>query len=375
MSRVIVAGAFGRHNFGDMLFAWVLHCLLKAENNNARISFCDILSRDMSCYGGHDVLSITHFFGSEERVHLVAAGGQTGQCFVNGAIGMFDPLPEHLPEIQAIRRSNLRLGYIYGKALFRDPGVFVANSIGGLSRESLQLLEEYDYVSFRDEKSHLSALKAGLSSAVLSPDCAILVKKLFDSQIQDRSFYPSVRAVRQKLTNGDYIAVQIKDDIINSATIQSLRKELAASVTKLDMPIVFFRAGAAPGHDSMAKYVTWLLDHLSARSSFIFRSLNIWDICNLISNAKGVVASSLHVRIIAMQYGVPRLTLATEEKHLEFVKCWDPISLASLAGVGNLSQHLVVALESESQFKAQHRLLDLEDRFFANARWLSSVAH
>ena len=47
--KTILYGAFGRHNFGDLLFPHIVHKLIKENINESEIEFCDVVSRDMTC--------------------------------------------------------------------------------------------------------------------------------------------------------------------------------------------------------------------------------------------------------------------------------------------------------------------------------------
>ena len=80
--------------------------------------------------------------------------------------------------------------------------------------------------------------------------------------------------------------------------------------------LVFFRAGAAKGHDSIAKYKSVLLPYFSGVCILLFKDatrlpaqgLHVFAISALISRAELVVALSLHCRILALAYSHPRVT-------------------------------------------------------------------
>ena len=57
--KTILYGAFGRHNFGDMLFPYILKSLTESNSINTDIEYCDIAEADMTSHGGHDVKTIT----------------------------------------------------------------------------------------------------------------------------------------------------------------------------------------------------------------------------------------------------------------------------------------------------------------------------
>src|SRR5574340_550560 len=87
---------------------------------------------------------------------------------------------------------------------------------------------------------------------------------------------------------------------------------------------VFFRAGAAPWHDDLPA-----LRRAAAmmRSACVFESLDLWELCALIAASRAYCGSSLHGRIVALAFGVPRIGLrrpgAAPGKQAAFAACWD----------------------------------------------------
>jgi hypothetical protein len=95
--------------------------------------------------------------------------------------------------------------------------------------------------------------------------------------------------------------------------------------------LALFRAGTAPWHDDPRLYQA-LLHRLPAGSARIFDSLHLWDVCALIAASRGVVASSLHARLAALVWGLPRVSLALPQqgtragKVAAFADTWEPAS-------------------------------------------------
>ena len=107
-----------------------------------------------------------------------------------------------------------------------------------------------------------------------------------------------------------------------------------------------FRAGAAAGHDNLKDLQT--IQHIIETNSSVpvevFSGLNIWDICALISRAEVLVASSLHCRIVAFAYSVPRIAFPVD-KVVSFIRLWDSqvadISMSPISQIGSaISQAL-----------------------------------
>merc|ERR1712194_622857 len=60
----------------------------------------------------------------------------------------------------------------------------------------------------------------------------------------------------------------------------------------------------------------------------VFEELNIFRICAVISEAALLVSTSLHTRIVALNYHVPRVTFSARpevSKHSFFVQHWDDL--------------------------------------------------
>ena len=68
-------------------------------------------------------------------------------------------------------------------------------------------------------------------------------------------------------------------------------------------------AAAASRHDSLEAY-----DRAELPRLLVFDDLDTWSIVSLITRARLVVTTSLHVQVIAALWGVPRLQLSFHEK-------------------------------------------------------------
>jgi hypothetical protein len=104
-----------------------------------------------------------------------------------------------------------------------------------------------------------------------------------------------------------------------------------------------FRAGAAPWHDDLACYRR-LAARLPARCCAVFESLDVWDIGALIAHSAGYAGSSLHGRIAAMSFGLPRITLlhprrgAQPGKLAAFIASWEAPRTSHVSEVEQLEE-------------------------------------
>jgi hypothetical protein len=323
--KVCLYGACGRHNFGDMLFPHIVTKLLssyavKEEN----IIVCDILDRDMRIYGGHNVSSITSL-EYENITHAIMVGGEICGCHIDIAIYMFHPDKDEntFTKNKLLKKYLEKNCYVLNKKTFvNEKCVLIANSIGNLHNfqddNLIDKLKNYTYVSTRDSfyKGHYDIV----------PDCAVLTKEFFNDKIM--SYKNEIFFVDKK-----YIAIQCGQDYLDSSLIENI--EQVSNYYKL--PIYFFVAGIAKGHDSFHKYEELIIKINTTYGIHIFYETNIWKICCLIANSYITIGSSLHVRIIAFTYSKIRFTISTHKyassKHYSFINKWDNISDSYISNI------------------------------------------
>lgn len=306
--RIVIFGAIGRHNFGDLLMAEVFERNLRifCDVSGYDVSYADVLPRDMRKYGGRDVRGITEFMNSTMKTHVVHIGGQTGGCTLASALRMINA-DKNLPILKTSswkrfsKNSNI-IAYIVNKSLFNNPGSFVANTIGGISNASDKILADFDFVSTRDFQN---------KKYPHAPDSVISIRAILEDKINTHE---------PKFSN--YVAVQFRD----GCNVIEITRQLVMLIRETNYDIVFFRAGAAVGHDSLLPYQT-VLENMKIQgfsdNVHIFSSLDIWDISSLIANSELCIGTSLHVRIIAFAFSVPRVTFNPVNKQTSMIAHWD----------------------------------------------------
>ena len=308
--RIVLFGAIGRHNFGDILMAEVFEKNLMNTCNITKfdVFFADILPRNMTKYGGREVAGITSFMDDTTKTHVVHVGGQTGGiCSIKCALTMFDPDPNlserDTPEWKKFENTS-KIAYIVKKSMFRNPGSFVTNTIGGYTKEADEILEDFDFVSTRDYP--------GTTIKTFAPDSVITIKKIFENKVLDH---------KPNNFSRKYIAVQFRR---REKQIAEIVHELLELVSTTNYGVVFFRAGSV--HDTLDSYeiIQEKLAEVGVRNDIhVFRGLNIWDITSIIANSELVIGTSLHVRIIAFAFAIPRVTFSARPKHESMINYWD----------------------------------------------------
>lgn len=337
---VVLFGAMGRHNFGDILMAHVATALLvRAKVKQNVIAYSDIAAADMQYAGGHCVINITELMHCSSLVHVVHVGGATLNCPMRDARSFIGT--------EGVGTDAEDPAYVLSKASFLSSGVFVANAISGANAYlypvttalAMERLLSFEHVALRDAEAHkyvTRALHVGrhTSLPLLVPDSVAAVRWLFGRRIE--AAVTEVRSVRRLVEQypKGYVAAQLsaamwnflshQDDLGFSAVNAMLHATRKAS----GLPIVLFRAGAAQGHDRLDLYER-IVNRSASKQVVIFKDLDVWSICGLIAQARLVLASSLHARIVATAFERPRVSVnGIDSKVHDYLTTWEPTTTA-----------------------------------------------
>lgn len=366
-ARIVLFGPFDRHNLGDLLFAQVLRALLPKRE----LGYAGLARRDLRALGGVAAQPLSELIQDQAPLHLIHAGGETLSCEAWEAAAMLLPPEDARAAVARYAMAppaeqrhwaqtqigiNLRAPYVLPKRLFHRPGVFVHNAVGGVAlaerdsdfqTEVAASLHSADFVGVRDHLSQATLARLGIS-AVLMPDAAVMVQTLFGARIALHAQTGEVAHVRAACAAG-YIAAQFSLDFADEATQRALAAALDQLHLQTGFTIILFRAGAAPLHDDLALYRT-----LAARmhhTPLIFESLPVWNICALIAHSRLFCGSSLHGRIVALAYGLPRVSVlppslvpGQASKIAAMIETWEADQLATLAQVNGLAHAAQYAL-------------------------------
>lgn len=368
---VLLFGAFDRHNFGDLLFPHIASDLLPGR----RLIFAGLAARDLRAHGGHCVEALADVAAAWGGcpIDILHVGGELLTCDSWQAAVMLLPPEEtqatirHFEGDPAARRewARERLGmaalapYAAAGMLFPHARRILYNAVGGvdllaadpeLRAEVLANLAAADAVSVRDRRT-LALLERQGVRASLVPDPAVMVAELFGELIRSRAGMGEVGRMREVFPQG-YLAVQFSADFGDDATLTAVAAQLEQVSAATDLGVIFFRAGAAPWHDDAECYLR-VATRMSARSEVV-ESMQLWDICALIAASRGFCGSSLHGRIVAMAYGLPRLNLihptqaGQPTKQSAYAETWEPADLPATAAADDFADALLVALAQDS---------------------------
>ncbi|MEW5966849.1 MAG: polysaccharide pyruvyl transferase family protein [Pseudomonadota bacterium] len=339
----VLFGAFDRHNVGDLLFPHLLEALLPGRG----FACAGLAARDLRPLGGHRVAPLV-----PGAAHLVHAGGELLTCTAWQAAVMLQSVGETAeliarydadPAAAAVWAAR-KLGtarampYIAGREWVAPGGRLIFNAVGGVEWDALTeaqreevkaALRGADWLSVRDSVTQAALLAEGIA-APLCPDAAVMLADCCGDAIRTHRNGGALRTARAAFPQG-WLACQFSADFADDASLDALALGLGEAAAATGLGIVLFRAGAAPWHDDPLLY-QGLLHRLPAGSARVFHSLHLWDVCALVAASRGTVASSLHARLAALAYGLPRVSLALPQqgarpgKVAAFADTWEPDS-------------------------------------------------
>jgi hypothetical protein len=345
---VILYGAFDRHNFGDLLLAHVCAAQLPGRP----IAYAGLAARDLRRCGGHRVEALPAAAREAKAgTTVLHVGGEVLTTSAWEAAVMLLP-PREVPATVAYLEAHpqerrewvrSRLGtadlapYLAPREWLPPDAIVHCHAVGGfdldtrdpaLRAEVMDKLRRAHSVSVRDRATLAHLASAGVAASLV-PDAAVKVAWLFAPKVARRANAGEVARVRATFPRG-FFAVQCGAEYGDDATLDALAAQLDAAAEAAGVGIALFRAGAAPWHDDLA--VLRRLRRRLHRPAVVFVSLDIWDLCALIASSRACCCSSLHARIVAMAFAVPRVGLRADPgdgltKHEAFARTWEPAGL------------------------------------------------
>ena len=365
---IILFGAFDRHNFGDLLFPHIAADLLPGR----QLVFAGLADRDLRRFGGHRVVALPRLATrlGDRPSSLLQVGGEILSCDAWQAAVMLLP-PQQAPQTIAYleRRPSVRIDWVrsllgtsalapYTVSRQAYPGLLsvVYSGIGGVAMQQLDPdmraevlanLRAADAVAVRDRVTlgHLAA--AGIEARLI-PDPAVMVAELFGARIRRRARRGEVARMRRAFAQG-YLAVQFSADFGDDASLTQIAAQLDQVASREGLGVVLFRAGAAPWHDDL-DCLGRLATRLRSGSVRLFESIDLWDLCALIASSRAYCGSSLHGRIVATAFALPRVNVRKPtaaghpSKQAAFAATWEDASRPAELELRDLADGIGTAL-------------------------------
>jgi hypothetical protein len=225
-------------------------------------------------------------------------------------------------------------------------GVDLARCAPAMRAEVLAKLRAADALGVRDRVTQRVLHDAGVECALV-PDPAVLVAQAFGARIADHAHARDVQRAIATFAGG-YVAVQASAAFGDDATLDALAQQLRTVQAATGLGVVLWRAGAAPWHDDLGA-LQRLAARLPAGRVHVFESLHLWETCAVAAGARAVCASSLHARIVALAFGLPRVSLrppgepGQRRKLAAWIATWDA-DAGGPVGVPHTAKALLAAL-------------------------------
>ncbi|MEI5675760.1 MULTISPECIES: polysaccharide pyruvyl transferase family protein [unclassified Nocardioides] len=326
--RVLTVGAYERDNFGDLLFLLLTERYLTGSEIVASAPFAadmtELLDRQVVATGEHL---------QQHRYDVVwSVGGQVGALDLEGAFRMAVPpgefaayqtaTPARQREIlsAAVAGAPITSPYVPTVGAFPLNGgaVSVLNSVGiaGLTTRSVKVrhemaavLQTADVVSVRDKPSSKYLQELGVEHT-LAPDVVHTLRVL-------EPYEPD--------PDSDVVVLQVSSGLAALMGHETIAEQLAASRHLGGSKVRFVMAGLATSHDSVAdcERIAERLQQLSPSTEIEFATgRQPLDVVKAIRDARLVIGTSLHVRIVAASYDLPRVTFE-RTKPTRYARHWD----------------------------------------------------
>lgn len=349
--RVVALGAYERDNFGDLLYREIMRDLFEPTMDAE-------FAAPFASPGGDGVAPVA------AAGPLLMAGELDAIWTVGGEVGATDLTYAYMtsygssPELSldgldpAEQQAAIRArtgGVLFDAPYFPRPSALpstrdaqlILNSVGlaGIPHQPAwrraQLaaaLNEADFISVRDPRSSAFLDRVGKAHR-LAPDLV-----------------HSLAHTRPAASSTGHALVHLSDYQFAAHSVDIWASAIAASSTLRGMPVRLFVAGTAPGHDSVSAVESLRQRLLQIRADWdvtVSSARGVWPRVDEISASALWIGSSLHGRIVAQAYGVPRASF-TKGKVDVYADHWDP-DMPARVTPATLDEAAVRALEAPAR--------------------------
>ena len=324
--QVVAIGAYERDNFGDLLY---LELMRHHVGEAVELAFVAPIGADMSEAFGHAVPAAAPLLAQGGYEAIWTVGGEVGSAtaeyayrtaFGDEAFAQLMGMTHReraavlrrategpLPDSPYVTRTSSH-GYPRAALVLNSVGLAGVAQAKGVRRIVLESsLREADFISVRDGGSRrvLSALRI---NHVLAPDLAHTL--------------PYVRPLAT--VDPCYALVQLPEFAVTRHGLDAWVGAIASLTQLSDLPLRLFLAGTAPGHDSV-RTANRLRDAIASatnQSVEVSTARGVWPRVDEIAHSALWVGGSLHGRIVAAAYGVPRVSIHSWKVD-QYAETWD----------------------------------------------------
>ncbi|MBX9244242.1 polysaccharide pyruvyl transferase family protein [Actinotalea ferrariae] len=325
--RVALIGAYERDNFGDLLFLHQTQAYLEAVG--LEVVATSAFEADMRPLLGRQIPAFHRVLAEESFDHVWTVGGEVGGATMDTAYrSLADDRFSHIGARSGGRAARIRA---LSGAEPGDPAyvarltAFPTNALASLTVNSVGV-SGLAALSAEERRVHLAALRECDSLVVRDRRSDALLAEANVPHTLAPDLIHSIALTRARPRVSDVVLVQAAERWIKAVGPQQVARALVGVPQLRDARVRLLLAGTAPGHDSPAAYRT-VIDEVRALSPEVDiavwdGSRDPWEIVDAIGGARLWVGQSLHGRIVAGAFGVPRLSLADPKLDM-YAATWD----------------------------------------------------
>lgn len=332
MARKTIAlvGAYERDNFGDLLFALITKRFLTEYD----VVFTSPLSGSADKILGQEVFNYRSIFSRPSAVDaLWTVGGHVGGARPNSPASNYPGRPKE--SLDGIESPYLPRPSKYPQ-IANVPYVINSVSFGGVLRSdptiraySRAAVSEADVVSVRDRSSS-ETLEAWGVPYLGSPDLVHTISEF----------------MKRPAKTGE-VVIQFSDSHFDDSGLEEFGRWIANEELINSKQICLLIAGTAPNHDSRELYERFI--HIIHQNNEkvqvrITDTRDPFELAEIIAASSLWIGTSLHGRIIACTYGVPRLSWS-KWKLSSYCSVWDQ-SMPYDVTIENISSRVAFAMGS-----------------------------
>lgn len=354
MRKILAIGAYERDNFGDYLFLEVLKRALPKDN----IIPGSIIYSNMSQKYGIVTLPYDLLLSNIKFDAVWVVGGEVGGVDSYNALRMSlskkqiqqaekDGSMQQLAKSKLVNENNL-FAYIPNLKIYpiNKNTPLIINSVGISHAEDKASLKENIInavsISVRDENS-LSWCKSEDIPAELNPDVVGSVSELYEPSKENQS-----------------IIFQANKKYMSKNGITTIANQLKRAWELYpDNEILLIAAGTAPNHDDLDQLekIAKILNDQKVPAT-VLEDRSPLKIVDRIASAKIVIATSLHMRIVAASYNIPRISLEND-KVTSYVEKWDNAQPSDVK-LALITEAIVKATDGNYEWVEEYRKASLE---------------
>lgn len=330
--RVLLVGAYERDNFGDLLFLALTRERLLAAGASLMVSAP--IAADMRELVDEFVLPTGLALQRHDFDVIWVVGGEVGTTTLGDALRFSLTAAEH--HVLASAPSGVRAAAI--AALTHDhesPGAYVPDPSRVEGAEPRLVLHSVGVAGLGGAPEDDPRMDALVRAGTLTVRDNASSEMLSTRGVRHRLAPDLVHTIRTRVPRepgpgSGRVLVQASTRSLDAWGDDAFVDAVAEIATR--GPVTLFAAGTANAHDSLSRYEEVRRAVLSRRRDAdvdVAYERDPLELVRLISRSEAWIGSSLHGRVVASAYGLPRVSL-TNAKVAAYAATWDPVMPADV---------------------------------------------